>query len=1233
MSLNNINNNANVINVGRTTPITPGPQPASKSLPVVISTDQQSIPVEEQNKIQSEVALSLLGIPRAEVALGIFADVNTYDVNPTEWSEQPEQHFFLDVNERNEHTGIAGRQGWGTKHLPEESGALVEAPADETAVLTSKRFFRYQPGRVSSATFGIKSTSTSGDIDQRPAFRNPPIRKYGIFDKFDGYYWETRDTSQQDQFAVVRRTQSIFRYNPVPFGSGAGEQVEDHALGGKPSDSDRVIVGEFPRARDLISANRFSLIEDSATNTDPKCFRDLDFVIDAYINDLEFGGDGHISVNATTYRTALLLGSNNEQQQHENLRDNIVTLLNNNGQTDAANRITALSTIQINAVQGVQPNVGQIDYGQRSKLETIFSIYNKFYGYLVSESIDYDTSDPVRNFSGAEYEEFLKFKCVRDVKYVMEAFGKDLEFGGDASTIYQAFKYYKDGELQVFSQTNNDGIVREKEAHEFLQSLLIATSPVTITRTDGTTVNIASLSQHFNLTSSQTAKLENLSDIIINNFDERYSGRVDFGSADQFGDIVILRDGLIMTHAALYDPSLLLDKEKAVAQADDSTNTVTTSGRRVIIGQYVNYYGDAGGLVDGKTYFVHDVRGPKENILSLVDPMDGDFPETKNIVNITSAGTESFIETPVPFIFPDEYDEPYPQGDTKYDGMFPYLYTLSGILPEGADDFSRGFIDTAIDTSVNASELKTQIEAINYEFRSWVRDHVDPRYYSVYEYRVPRSRFSGDSLDGETRRAVYADNVLDRKAGEFFVEGGLSVEQSSVWDFDFSKVTMLKIEFSWYGAVGALFLAYVPVGNGEARWVRVHHLRASNQLKISSLGNATLPMTYLVYGGGSESRFGPQNETRLVTNYDSYSENVVKYGSSYYIDGGDRGTVRLFNHSSDSPSDIYGSRYELGIDNTNVDDPLTPRAVVTSLNNSPPVNTFYMNASVITGNSQDQNVRIIWVDPATNTVFFNRPISQVSTLNIIVNRPEILYGIKAKDFIVSGEQVDVRNRVQVYPTRLSLGTTGSASGKISLVKTPIFQKNTPTSGSLTVTQEVNLSETTQLSVDNTDYLSDNGDFVYGYFQALIEGSLSFISILGRLEKQNDQLFFESVDIFNRPVRIEAGSEFLKEGIFDSQGNSLSFDETVFDKERLSSINISQVTATPIPRTGQEVAAYYASQGSQEFDLLTYFDFNKEFISFPLTDAVESLYLAGTSNAQNQSSPILSISASLTWEEQ
>jgi hypothetical protein len=77
--------------IGKTAPVPLGQQKATNSLPVVFAEDQPPIPVEEQNKIQSEVALSLLGIPRAEVALGIFADVNTYDVNPSEWSQFPLQ--------------------------------------------------------------------------------------------------------------------------------------------------------------------------------------------------------------------------------------------------------------------------------------------------------------------------------------------------------------------------------------------------------------------------------------------------------------------------------------------------------------------------------------------------------------------------------------------------------------------------------------------------------------------------------------------------------------------------------------------------------------------------------------------------------------------------------------------------------------------------------------------------------------------------------------------------------------------------------------------------------------------------------------------------------------------------------------------------------------------------------------------------------------------------------------
>lgn len=1569
MSLNNVNNNASVVNVGRTTPVSPGPQPASKSIPVVVSTDQDPVPVVEQNKIQSEVALSLLGIPRSEVALGIFADVNTYDVNPSEWSSNPSTHNFLQ-NTTSSYagpSGIPGPQGWGIKHLPEESGALVEAPADETAVLTSKRFFRYQPGRVSSATFGVKSTVQPEDVigdNSREPLRNPGIRKFGIFDKFDGYYWETRDTAQGDQFGVVRRTQSILRYNPLPFGSGAQEQTEDHALGGKPPSSELVEVNEYPTATRYLSDNRYEIVENSlvsnvtvkcrrdvgyfidavgyditlgsnynatfqglaesnsneyplnstvvsyinqtetdlkaladvnatadtevgnfftrlravavdsgtrvdynsvtqaeqiaflkgitftnptnatasqiavkdriqanydfiaedviqyvnntyttpvgynenkckrdvlfainaaaydvlyggnsathdsarfffydgfdksdqsalniitqtvgaydhlisiigdivqnveivkqtnnnltqdrtgtnansaeatdvenlitiirnvinegdildslpADRTTPdtswaaadyttaqaamqenktsiidsivgeptfssddlKCIRDLDFAIDAYINDLKWGGNAHTIVNATTYRTALLTDAEREGETHYTFRNEIRKKLHEIGESEARTKIGELAaymiqTVTANGTPGSkyppqtgpggytglldQAQINAADYGSRNKIRTIFSIYDKYLGYLASEALNYDTS--------VTDETTLKFKCLRDVKFIVNAYAKDLQGGGNASTVYNAKKYYSNGSLQIYTQTSG-GVVSEIARHEYIKDLIGSASPVEVLeagasagQSQGTGTNIDSVFTLFGLT-SLTERFNLLADIIIDNFSEEYEGVINYGSNEQFGDLVILRDGLIMTHAAVYDPSLLKPAKKAPARVSVADNLITTSGDPVIIGQYVNYYGDAGGLVDGKTYYVSNVTGPKENILELVDPLDGSFPDTITPVTITSKGTTNYIETPVPFIFPDEYNNTFTGGETKYDGMFPYMYSESGVLPRDPQDSKVGFIDTAIDTSTDAATLKEQIDALNLQYKSWVRDHVDPTYYSVYEYRVPRSRFSGDSLDGETRRSVYSDNVLDKKAGENYVTGGLAQEQTSVWDMDFSKVTMLKVEFSWYGAVGALFLAYVPVGNGEARWVRVHHLRASNQLKISSLGNATLPITYMVYGGGSEYRFGLTNNKRVPTDYSSYSENIVKYGASYYIDGGDRGTVRLYNHSSDVPVDIYGSRYNLNIDNTNAADPYEPYIDVTGFNGAPAVSTYYIDGRVITGNSQDQNVKVIWVDSANNRLYLNKPITQVSSLSIIVNRPALIYGLKTKDVITSGEEVDVRNRVQVYPTRLSVGCSGTSNAKLTLLKTPAFQTNTATVGSLLTNAEIDITQTNIIPTDNTDYLSENGDITYGYFRGYLNGSTNFIKILGRLEKTNDQLYFYPYEIFNGSLIIESGSDFLKEGIFDPQGNEIPANETVFEKERLSSIEVSERATTPIPGTGTELASYYVSPGAQDFDLATYFDYNKEYISYPLTDVLETLYLASYSNAVNSESELLSISSSLTWEEQ
>jgi len=1228
-SLTNINNNSSVINVGRTTPVSPGPQPAASSIPVVVASDQSPIPVVEQNKIQSEVALSLLGIPRSEVALGIFADVNTYDVNPVEWSSEPSEYI----------------SGHGIKHLPEEAGALVEAPKNKLAILTSKRFFRYQPGRVSSATFGVKSTITPTENLSNDEYNlNPSIRKYGIFDKYDGYYWETVADGKNDRFSVVRRTQSLLKYIPVEFGTGSGQQQQDYGFAGKsPSVSETVFNAEATAVK-LLTDERF-IIADQAFNeaigvggavgsylsglsdaNRAKCSRDMDFAIDAYLLDLQYTGNAHSIINATTYATAILNNPTAEATVHEKLRDVIVGRLLLDNETTAAAQVTALSVFTINAAQGIQPTQGQInaaDYGQRSKLSSVFSIYNRYLGYLVSESMTYADNNP--DLDVAE----IKNRCLRDVVYIVNGYAKDLEFGGNAATVYNAKNYYFNG-IQVYSQTSG-GVVAEVARHTFLKNLISATSNVTVTRSNSTTVTIPSVFTRFGLSSSAT-KLNQLADLIIANFTVPYSGPASFGSAPQFGNLIILRDNLLMIHGAVYDPSLLKPTKRVVVRVNITADTLEAAEGSFVVGQYINFVGNAGGLVNGKTYVVLNASGPKSNIIKLGDPMS-ELPN--NVINITSVGTGTqYIEPTVPFVFPKEYsvgETPEdPVGNfTRPDGVFPYLYTQDGILPASIASKKVGFVDTAIDTSTGAANLRQQIDAVNLRWNNWIKQNVNPEYYSVYEYKVPRSRFSTDQLNGQLNPTVYSDIATGESgkayAGAPVIVGGIQDTNKSVWNLDFTKVTMLKVEFSWYGAVGALFLAYVPVSNGEARWVRVHHLRASNQLKISSLGNATLPITYLVYGGGDSLKLGILDQTDK--GYETTSDHIVKYGASYYIDGGDRGTVRLYSYSNNDAVDVYGGKYSIG--NVTIDtDAIGSYINLTSVSGLPTDKTFFMNATVTTSSRQDQNIEVVWVDG--EKIYLNRAqLTSTNNVSLISNRSSIVFGLKSKENILNQEGTGVRNRVQVYPTKLATANIGSVPIKIKILKTPIFQPNISVTGSFTVTAQYEItSSNLPLPTSSTSYLERNGDFIYGWFRANVG------TVFGKLYRESGNYFFTLLDTFSVPVILLSGITFLKEGRFDFEGNVLTTDaEFSVTKERLSSVFISTQIQTSVPKTGLEVASFFLKPGSDQFDLLGYFDYNKDYLSYPLTNEVESLYLSCTSSESASSGSVAGISASLTWEEQ
>ena len=1172
----NVNNNAAVVVVGRTAPVPAGQQKAEKSIPVVIASDQETIPVAEQNKVQSEVALSLLGIPRSEVALGIFADVNTYDVNPSEWTANPEQ--YATVSSTGAYAGIAQTMGWGLSHVPEESGALIEAPADRTAVLTSKRFFRYQPGRVSAATFGVKTTvmpsAITGDNIQ-----NPAVRKYGIFDNFDGYYWETRNNGQEDNFSCVRRTQSIIYENAQDFGTGAGQQTQDY---GRTNPQDAV----GPRGSE--SENDATALQNPSAT--PKKFGDLVIL-----------RDNLMMTHAAVYDPSLL-------------------------QNETKNQITSVSGGNTIVVPGIVKDVTNAVYNINSGL------------MVVTTSTEHG------------YEE-----------------GKYVTLSGIAMTCY-----LDPGTPKTYpNRSTGYNVLQVNSATSFTVNVGVSTVPT-------------------------------------------------FYSSG--GKVVGLTEDQYVSYSK-------------------GTNAAQISG-----------------LTDTSIYRVSSVNTSGQVTL---EDLSG-----SSVTSITNGSyTNHYLITPVPFVQPlsgrisgkNRYSN-----SVKPTGMFPYLY-------EDGDGNQEGYIDTRLGaTASEATTLKNQIDAINNYYDKWVNQNVAKDYWNTYEYRVPRSRFSGDRLDGLTDNLLYSDAVSDKRAGENVIDEDTSeqVTDTSIWDLDFTKVTMYKIEFSWYGAVGALFLAYVPVSNGEARWVRVHHLRASNQLKVSSLGNATLPITYMVYGGGNQSRNGYTNSDRPESSfsYGSASEHIVKYGASYYIDGGDRGTVKLFSYSTPTTVDVYGSKRiftvgsgttEASLTNaTDATDPYITGGATSGLSSS-----YYVGSKVVTVDPLDQNIEVRFVDPVNRRLYLNAPLNSttLSNITIIPDRKTPLVGIKCRDFIQSSTGRNVRNRTQVYPTRLSTGSTGVI--KVDLLKSPIFQTTSivtavrdqdaptltaeanigkrgkptqvgiptvlyagnhqfvsatsggitrsiggtitatdadydPTTGVLTITSNSHglsngntvtiaqgsltftcsldnyatqhsyprttdptfgsaltvsgaTANTFQVNVGvaNAEYIRDIGKGTYGYFRGYFENDPTQrpISVLGFLENrgsdrtkniETDGYYFYALESTLDSIILTTNEPFLREENFNPQGAEVTSTTTEFTLAQLSSIKVNPQTRSPIPGTGTVVASLYIPASGEEYDLSPYFDYNKEYLSFPLTNLVESLYLCGSSQTNyNSGSPHATVSASLTWEEQ
>ena len=1056
---------ASKVSVGKTAPVPLGQQPAANSLPVVFAEDQQPIPVEEQNKIQSEVALSLLGIPRSEVALGIFADVNTYDINPTEWAQFPIENI----------ANNAGDVTYGVEHVPDEAGAKLVATDGNTTLLTSKRFFRYQPGRVSASTMGVKMNVTAdpytAGASLTTAVKNsmkgaPSLKKWGIFDKFDGYYFEIANSGKGNDFRCVRRTQAIIPDEP----SGYSGDLSWIKNGGDTEYNTSTSFGE--------------------AGVDPVIIR-----------------DGLVYVAAAIYDPSLCYAPDDVQ-----------------------------------AIDGIGDG------------------NNNYTG-------DYSgAGERLKNYS------FNSGYAVRLASY-------------DGST---------------WTEKMND----RKFMFPFDQSTTVALEPENTSLTRG------------------------------------------YIRAD--------------AHCNFYQVISNINRK---------------GGYTEFLGSYSDFKGTSHYANWGVT---ENVDPTQYSDLNTWDSSPSDDNSDKKIWHllVNTQGTNTNVTTA---------------------------------------HLNRADVPNRTVTNGNVT------------LKEWFNTCVPRPYRMVYEWRPVRAMFSGDKLDGAETTVRWSDintaandttagngggGAINRPGDPVLTADNEILKTQSAYDIDFSKVTMWKTEFSWYGAVGAVFLCYVPVAAGEARWVRVHHIRASNQHAVASLGNATLPITYLTHGGINS---GLSN---------SGGNQLVKYGASYYIDGGDKGTVRLLSKASDfsrnvSPGFITFPSATLANGGWDRDTTNTSIATFSPTYNGSQAgrkgkisfNTAVGLMGAYVEGDVTNKVKWVGVDGSNvKLVFTNALPADSNALKLVIPRAQkSLLTFRAKDFILNRKGDEVRNRLQIYPLKLGAGVAGGASGDLltlRTIKNPLkivsnkdFVSNgttlygysgTPspvrdpqtTSNAYVNTKTSTLPVEVGFATPPTGVLAD-GAYRYGYFMGTRQVSLAtafdptddsdyttgtMFPVLGKLKRVGNDYFFSKLFSYPEPIYIvgyflperslslddydsgASGYNFYSEQAVPSgTGNehSDSTDQSKWDKlqsnstvtweeiTRLSGARVGQdMKLTPVPDTGNEILAYYGGTGGYQFDLQDYFAYNKEYLSFPLTDEVDILNIYGHYDISQNATPApFYVNTALTWEEQ
>ena len=321
------------------------------------------------------------------------------------------------------------------------------------------------------------------------------------------------------------------------------------------------------------------------------------------------------------------------------------------------------------------------------------------------------------------------------------------------------------------------------------------------------------------------------------------------------------------------------------------------------------------------------------------------------------------------------------------------------------------------------------------------------------------------------------------------------------------------------------------------------------------------------------------------------------------------------------------------------------------------VDDIFMGAKVKTSNAADTNVTVRFVeriDENSIRLHLNRNLSAstegTDTIEIITNTGQAVYGLTSKTNITSSQGFQVRNRVQVYPTKLSAALTSTVaqadSVKLELNKNAIYQEDavysiledTPPAYGILPTDGTRLEVTglaTRLNSSNS-----TGDFnglsttdkLYGWFFVENTDGGNPRALFGYVYKLENNVFeFFPLESYTenlqfQPYRFLFAKQYAEDGSEITSAQTVELEEI----ERLSSIQIVDKQQRPIAGTGTKLATFFLEKGTEYFDLSPYFDYNKDYISFPLTDVPDNLFFVLKADDTTWNAKV---GLALTWEEQ